>query len=240
MANAWARDRARNFYLVFALMAVAAVGIGFSTTYFIPGPRGGLNIPWIVHVHGWLAMSWVLLLVAQVWLVRSGQSRLHRRIGQAALPLAFAIWASGIATGIWATRRDLPQMGYAAYANTSGTAISLTVFLLLVISAVAMRRRPDWHKRLVLLATVVVLWPAFFRFRHILPEMPRPDILLALLLANTPILIAAIRDKRRFGFVHPAWKWVGSALFVEQTLEFLAFETGVNQAPGEWLYRLLT
>lgn len=240
MANTWARDRARTFYLAFALMAVAAVAIGFSTTYFIPGPRGTLNIPWIVHFHGWTAMAWVLLLVAQVLLVRSGRSRLHRQVGKAALPLAFAIWASGIVTGVWATRRDLPEVGAAAYGNTSGTALSLTVFLLLVISAVAMRRRPDWHKRLMLLATVVVLWPAFFRFRHILPAMPRPDILLALLLANSPILVAAIRDKLRFGQVHPAWKWIGTGVFIEQILEFLAFETGLNRAPGAWLYGLLT
>lgn len=240
MANAWARDRARTFYLAFAIMAVAAVVIGFSTTYFIPGPRGTLGLPWVVHVHGWFAMAWVALLVAQVWLVRSGRSRLHRRVGQGALPIAFGIWASGIATGVWATRRDLPEMGEAAYANTSGTAISLTMFLLLVISAVAMRRRPDWHKRLVLLATVVVLWPAFFRFRHILPTMPRPDILLGLLLADSPILVAAIRDKLRFGQVHPAWKWVGTGVFVEQILESVAFETGLNRAPGAWLYTLLT
>lgn len=240
MASIWARDRARTFYLAFAVTAIAAVLIGFSTTYFIPGPRGTLNIPWIVHLHGWLAMAWVLLLLAQVWLVRSGRSRVHRRLGQAALPLGIAIWVSGIATGVWATRRDLPTLGEAAYSNTSGTAISLTVFLLLVIAAVAMRRRPDWHKRLVLLATVIVLWPAFFRFRHILPAMPRPDIFLGLLLADSPILIAAIRDKLRFGRVHSAWKWVGTGVFVEQIFESLAFETGLNRAPGAWLYGLLT
>lgn len=240
MANEWARDRARIFYLAFAGMAVAAVLIGFSTTYFIPGPRGTLNIPWIVHLHGWTAMAWVGLLLAQVWLVRSGRTRLHRRVGQAALPVAVSVWATGIATGVWATRRDLPEAGNVAFANTSGTAASLSVFLLLVISAVAMRRRPDWHKRLVLLATVVVLWPAFFRFRHILPEMPRPDILLGLLLVNSLILIAAVRDKLRFGRVHPVWKWVGTGVFVEQIVELLAFETGLNRAPGEWLYGLLT
>lgn len=114
------------------------------------------------------------MLVAQVLLVRSGRSRFHRRVGQAALPLAVAIWASGIGAGVWATSRDLPKTGDPAYANTSGTAFSLTAFLLLMIGAVAMRRRPDWHKRLVLLATVVVLWPAFFRFRQSCPKCRVP------------------------------------------------------------------
>lgn len=240
MANAWARDRARDFYLLFGAMALAAILIGFSTTYFLPGARGTLDLPWVVHAHGWLAIGWVLLLIAQVVLVRSSRTRIHRKLGLLALPLALAVWASGIATALWATGRELPTMGYSAYSITAGSTMSLTVFLLLVSVAVAMRRRPDWHKRLILLATIVVLWPAFFRFRHFVPSLPRPDIFLALLLANSPILIAAVRDKLRFGAVHPAWKWVGSAVFIEQVLEFVAFETGANQAPGEWLYRLLT
>lgn len=240
MANAWARDRARDFYLLFGAMALAAILIGFSTTYFLPGMRGTLDIPWIVHAHGWLAIGWVALLIAQVVLVRSSRTRIHRKLGPLGLPLALGIWASGIATALWATGRDLPGSGYAAYAIASGSTMSLTMFLLLASVALAMRRRPDWHKRLILLATVVLLWPAFFRFRHFVPSLPRPDIFLALLLANSPILIAAIRDKLRFGAVHPAWKWVGSAVFIEQVLELVAFETGANQAPGEWLYRLLT
>ena len=240
MANAWARDRARDFYLLFGAMALAAILIGFSTTYFLPGVHGTLNIPSVVHAHGWLAIAWVLLLIAQVLLVRSNRTRIHRKLGMLGLPLAVGIWASGIATALWATARDLPGTGYAAYSITSGSTMSLTIFLLLASIALAMRRQPDWHKRLILLATVVLLWPAFFRFRHFVPSLPRPDIFLALLLANLPILIAAIRDKMRYGVVHPAWKWVGSAVFVEQVLEFIAFETGANQMPGEWLYRLLT
>lgn len=70
--------------------------------------------------------------------------------------------------------------------------------------------------------------------------MPRPDILLGLLLTDSLILVGALRDKLRFGRVHPAWKWVGTAVFIEQILESVAFETGLNRAPGEWLYGLLT
>ena len=240
MANAWARDRARTFYLAFALMAVAAVGIGFSTTYFIPGPRGTLNIPWIVHFHGWTAMAWVLLLVAQVVLVRKGKSRLHRQVGKGAIPLALAVWASGIATGMWVVGRDFAEQGEAAYEPFAGTIISLTMFLALVVAAVLLRRRADWHKRLMLLATIVVLWPAFFRFRHLLPFVPRPDLLLGLLVADLPILIAAVRDRMRWGRVHPAWAFVGSAVFIEQLVETLAFGSGTTMPFGRAAFLLLT
>ena len=240
MANAWARDRARTFYLAFALMAVAAVAIGFSTTYFIPGPRGTLNIPWIVHVHGWTAMAWVFLLVAQVVLVRSGRSRLHRQVGKAAIPLAIGVWGSGIAVGIWVAGRDLPSQGETAYEAFGGTFNSLSLFLSLVIAAVLLRRKPDWHKRLMLLAMIAVLWPAWFRFRHLMPPVSRPDIVFGLLLADLPILVAAVRDRLRWGRVHPVWAYVGSAVFIEQTVETLAFGSGLMIPHGRALYQLLT
>jgi len=239
MATTWGRDRARNFYLAFAAMAVAAVGIGFSTTYFIPGPRGTLNIPWIVHVHGWSAMTWVLFLVAQVALVRSGRARLHRQIGNAAIPLAIAIWASGIAVGVWVVGRDLPTQGDFSYAGLVGTVSSLSIFLALVIAAVLLKRRSDWHKRMMLLATIVVLWPAFFRFRHLMPFVPRPELWLGLFLADLPILLAAWRDHLRWGAVHPVWKWLGSAVFVEQAFELWAFGNQILAPVGRFLYGAL-
>ena len=240
MANVWARDRATTFYPAFAATAVAAVLVGFSTTYFIPGPRGTLNIPWIVHVHGWTAMAWVLLLVAQVMLVRTGRSRTHRRIGKVAIPLAVAIWASGIAVGLWVVGRDMKSQGDFAYAALAGTVTSLTLFLALVIAAVLLRRRPDWHKRLILLATIVVLWPAFFRFRHLMPFVPRPDVTLGLLLTDSLILVAALRDKLRWGRVHPAWLYAGTLVFAEQLAELWAFNSGWFTPPGRALYSALS
>lgn len=111
---------------------------------------------------------------------------LHRRLGQLALPLALLVWASGIATAVWAAQRDLPEQGTAATSSLAGTVSGLSLYLVLVIAAVATRRRPDWHKRLVVLATIQVLWPAFFRLRHLLPSVPYPDVSFALVMARAP------------------------------------------------------
>lgn len=239
MGNVWARDRANWFYLGFGLFALAAVLIGFSTTYFIPMARRSFSAPWVVHLHGATALGWVLLLICQAHLVGRHRTPLHRRIGRAGLPLAVIIWATGIATAAWAARRDLPEIGTAATSNLGGTAIGLSLYLSLVVAAVAMRRRPDWHKRLIMLATIQVLWPAFFRWRHLLPMVPRPEIWLALVLAYFPILIAAARDLWRYGRVHPVWLFVAPALVVEQSIEFAFFDRGVLRQFGQWLYSLL-
>lgn len=95
MASIWASDRAQRFYAGIGLFGLAAIAIGFSTTYFIPVSRGTFAAPTFVHIHGFSAFSWVTLLFAQALLIRGGRTRLHMKIGQAGLPLAIAIWGAG-------------------------------------------------------------------------------------------------------------------------------------------------
>ena len=239
MANPWARDRAATFYIGIAVAALVVVVLGFSTTYLMPMARRSFAAPWYVHVHGGAALGWVLLLIAQSRLVRRNRTPLHRRIGMAAVPLAAIIFASGVATAFWAARRDLPELGSIATSSLGGTVTGLGLYVVLVIAAIVLRRRPDWHKRLIVLATIQLLWPAFFRLRHLLPIVPRPDITLAIILAYSPILIAALRDRRRFGAVHPVWLWVGPAVVIEQSLEFVMFDRPALRQFGQWLYALL-
>ena len=240
MANPWARDRATLFYLGFGLVGLGVIALGFGITYGAPMVRRTFAAPWFVHLHGAAALGWVLLVIAQAQLVRGRRTPFHRRLGQSELPLALLAWSSGIATGHWAAVRDLPQQGTMATSSLGGTVSGLSLYLLLVIAAIAARRRPDWHKRLVMLATIQVLWPAFFRLRHWMPDVPNPDIWFAFVLAYSPILVAAVRDYRRSGAIHPVWLYVAPALVAEQVLEFLWLDQGPHRQFGQWVYALLT
>lgn len=239
MAKMWAKDRATGFYFGFGLVGLAVVALGFGLTYAAPMVRRTYSAPWYVHLHGATALAWVLLVIVQSQLVRNRKTPLHRRIGKAAIPLAILVGVTGIATAVWAATRDLPAQGTAATSSLAGTATGLTLFVMLVIAAVLTRRKPDWHKRLVMLATIQVLWPAFFRLRHWLPSVPDPDIWFAFVLAYSPILIAGVRDLRRFGRVHPVWLYVGPTLVLEQSLEFILFDRQPMRTLGQWLYTLL-
>lgn len=239
MANPWARDRATPFYFGFGLIGLAVVALGFGVTYALPMARRTFSAPWFVHLHGAAALTWVLMFIAQARLVRTRRTPLHRRLGQVALPLALLVWMSGIATAHWAATRDLPAQGSGATSSFGGTVTGLSLYLLLVVAAVAMRRKPDWHKRLVMLATIQVLWPAWFRLRHLLPMVPDPDVWFAFVCAYSPILVAAVRDLLRSGKVHPVWLYVGPALVLEQSVEFLLFDRPPLRGIGQWLYQAL-
>lgn len=237
MVNVWARDRATAFYIGLGVTGLAAVAIGFSTTYFFPMARRSFSAPPIVHIHGALCLAWVSLFIAQGLLVRGRRTPIHRHIGLLALPIALGIFVSGVAVALWAARRDLPTLGHTATSSIIGTVTALTIFVAFVAFAVTLRRRPDWHKRLMLLATIALLWPAVFRFRHLLPFVPQPEIWFAIALADLPILIAAVRDRFVYGKIHPVWAIFGTALVIEQSFEAIAFDSPAWRAVGEWFFQ---
>ena len=218
----WARDSASRFYRLCALAALAVAAIGFFLTYLRPMAAGTFIGPRLAHVHGALLVAWLLLAVAQAFLVRK-RLRFHRKLGWAALALAPAIALSTALIGAEAARRDIAGQVSPGADTVVGTITTPLVFAALVAAALLTRKKPQWHKRLMLMATAVILWPAWFRWRHFLPEMPRPDFWLGVVLADLPIAIAAIRDRMRFGAVHPAYLVVGPAIVAEQIAEVLSF-----------------
>jgi hypothetical protein len=70
--------------------------------------------------------------------------------------------------------------------------------------------------------------------------VPNPDISFAIVLAYLPILVAALRDRRRYGSIHPVWLWAGPALVIEQSLEFALFDHPALRPFGQSLYAALT
>jgi hypothetical protein len=239
-ANAWLGDRNTAFYLAMAWLAAAAALAGFSTTWFFPMAGGTFHGPAVAYVHGLLFFSWIALLIVQVSLVRRRNLRLHKRLGLLALPLAPAMAVSCTLMGLYAVERDLAAgAGDIAYAQLIGVLMSMLIFLAFVAIALALRRRPDWHKRMMLLATIAILWPAWFRFRHFLTWVPRPDIVLAIVLADSLILLAIVRDALKFRRVHPAWLIFGLGLIAEHVAELLLYDTPAWRATARALYSAL-
>src|SRR5262245_44957976 len=76
-------SRDRRFYTGVAIAGLVIVFAGFSRTFYLKTLTGTPALPPIVHVHGLVFSAWMLLFVAQTWLVASGNTRTHRRLGVA-------------------------------------------------------------------------------------------------------------------------------------------------------------
>lgn len=195
---------------------------GFSTTFFIPLARGSFSAPPVVHIHGVLLFGWLLLFIVQASLIQRRGFLAHRRLGVIGAALCVAIVVSGVLVGLYATRRDLAAGGddfvLGQFVNIL---IEMFLFGSLVAAAMVWRRDSESHKRLLLLATISALAPAWLRMRHLLPGVPHPFVTFSLL-ADSLLLVAIARDWIALRRVHPVYIWVGGAMVTIHMVELLA------------------
>lgn len=239
MSASWRGDRG-VFFVAMAWLALAIALAGFSTTYILPMAAGDFFAPAILHVHGALFLSWLLLLITQASLARAGLTFIHIKLGWVGPPLAMAMAITGVGAGLFAVHRDLDLgAGDAAYSTLPGVLTAMAAFAIFVATAIGLRSMPDWHKRLMLLATIAILWPAWFRLRHLMPWMPRPDIWLGFVAADSLILIAMVRDQLAIGRVHNAYWIFGVALIALHLAEVALFGAPQWAALSKALYQLI-
>jgi MFS family permease len=159
----------RWFFTGMAIAVVATVVAGFTPTYYLKPLFGTPALPLSIHVHGALFTAWVLLFVAQTSLVAANRTNLHRRLGVAGALLAVTMVVSGAALAIESARMARPALGVLARSLPLFVLViplaSVVVFTILVGLGLYYRRRPDAHKRLMLLATLALLPPALARIR---------------------------------------------------------------------------
>lgn len=224
-----------TFFLCMAYAFLVIAVVGFSTTFFVPLAKGAFRAPPVIYVHGVLLFGWLLFFIAQATLIRKRRFLTHRQLGIAGVVLSVGIVISGVLVGLHATRRDLAAGGddfvLGQFVNIL---IEMFLFGALVAAAIAFRRQGESHKRLLLLATISALAPAWLRLRHLLPGVPEPFVTFSLL-ADSLLLVAIARDWISLKRVHPVYIWVGGTMVLVHVVELLA----ITSAPWLRLSRFL-
>ena len=207
---------------------------GFAPTYFLKTAYGAPELPLLLHVHGMLFTAWVLLFVAQVSLVATGRTRVHRRLGVISLGLVPAMLVAGfLAAARSAHNGFTPPGGPPPLVFLVIPIGALVVFASLFGAAMIYRRQSDTHKRLMLLATISLLTPALARLWFVRGGGPP----LALGLTDLFVLACLVYDWTTRGRVHPAFVW-GSAFFLaSQPLRIAVGHTDAWLAFAGWLAR---
>jgi hypothetical protein len=219
------RQRSRA-YLGFAVVVLATAVLGFFTTFLRPVWRGDFDGPLLAHVHGVLLAAWIVVFLAQALLIRARRVAVHRTLGWAGVALVPLVALSTMAMGVFAMHRDQAAgLGELATSLLVGSFTSPLIFAGLVAAAALQRRKPEVHKRLMLLALFAITWPAFFRIRHYFPDVPRPEIWFALVLPQVLLVVAMLLDKLRDGRVHRVYWTVGMAFLAEAILETWLFDS---------------
>ncbi|MDO7843531.1 hypothetical protein [Sphingomonas immobilis] len=210
------RTVGRPFYLVMSLAMAAVIVGGFSTT--VPEDfthRPGL--PLLLHVHGAVFTLWVLVFVAQPAFIARGSVALHRKIGWVGAALAAAMLVMGVAATLFAIRYGFVPSFFPKPIFLVMNLIGILVFAGLVAGGIVLRKRAEWHKRLMLCATVSILGPGLGR---LLPMgsfgAAAPLVMfgaIALFAFAGPVADIVVRRR-----IHPAYYWGVSAILLSMVL----------------------
>ena len=160
---------ASKFYLGLALAISATVYWGFYYTYFGPVIGGQYpEVPLAIHVHGWSFFLWFLLFPLQAWLMSSGHRRVHFVLGGASIALAAVMIFSGLLVASVRVEQGLSAVDpdeFTEFWKRFGMIIfySLVLFTGFYVAALAKRKQPEAHKRLMVMASASAIPAAVFR-----------------------------------------------------------------------------
>lgn len=228
------RLRQDRFFAVMSVIIALTVFAGFSRTYFLKGYFGTKALTPFFHLHGLVFTSWIVLFAVQSALVKAGRTDIHRRLGVAGAFLAPVMVVIGVMAAIDSARRGFtPPNGPPPLVFFVIPLTDLVVFSTLIGAGMWLRRRPQDHKRLMLLATLSILTPAIARLPGVAAAGPPAFLGLTDLL----IVICMVYDKFAHGRVHRAFLWGGLFIIISQPLRFLIAQTDLWLTFARWATR---
>jgi hypothetical protein len=218
----------RVFYSGMAIGLALTVLVGFGPTYYTKlfgdAPMATLSggpMTALVHVHGVLFTTWVLLFIVQTALVAQHKVAIHRRLGIAGALLAASMVAVGTLTALKMASRGSAPGGLDPIAFTMIPLSDMFFFAAFVATALLMRANREAHKRLMLLAYLSILVAAVARLPGVLALGP----LAFFWLTFSVILVGIIYDLVSRHRVHPVYIWGGGSLVLSVPLRLAVSRT---------------
>lgn len=152
----------RNFLLLMVALIWLGILMGF-VPEIVHRVEVHRAFPTVVYFHGAVFVGWLCLLTIQVLLVRFRRVDLHRELGMAGVALYGAMVVLGLTTSVVVDHYQLatPQRDPAFL---SVQLADMLAFSVLGGAAIALRKTPDAHKRLLLLATICISDAGFSRW----------------------------------------------------------------------------
>jgi hypothetical protein len=201
----------RIFFAVMILVLWATVLFGFSKTYFLAGMVRAPLPNLLIHVHGAAFSLWMVLLLVQTTLITTGNIKIHRKLGMAGFFLALAMVALGLFAAVDALRRHSGPLGLEPRVFFVIPISAILCFAVLVFAAYYWRGRQEYHKRLILIATIALMDAAVGRWPiAVLQEHPPTQDLVILAF----LLIIVAFDLVQLHRISKATLWASLGLIV--------------------------
>jgi hypothetical protein len=218
------------------LMGIIAV-VGFWATYFGPFVRGTIEQPPIIHLHAGVFVGWLLLFVAQAMLAATGRLSWHLSLGRIGIGYGVLLIIVGVFTGV-SRSGDRLRAGQDGAGLLFSALADMVVFAAFFAAAIAFRRKPQVHRRLMIVAATMLLVAATGRMSSFLPDPPwRQPLRLAIWFS--PVFLAMAHDFRKQRLVHPVYVMGLAAFLIRVYSRELVVGTEAWSAFTQWATSLL-
>lgn len=148
------------FFYYFSGILLITVIFAFGMNILLKNYHLNSNMTLIV-IHGISMLLWYFILFWQTRQIRINNIKAHKQLGLMTIVLAIAIVISGIMIAISNFKGEGEAL--TLFGNFSG----MFVFGVLYVLALINRKKPDIHKRFMIVASVAMLSPALVRILRI-------------------------------------------------------------------------
>ena len=230
------RRRERWFYIAMSIAAVITVFAGFAPTYYLRPYFNTAPLMPLLHLHGLVFTSWLVLFLVQTTLVAAHRTDIHRRLGILGGVIASFMIVLGTTTAvIRASQGATPVPGVSPLSFLAVPLGDMLVFAILVGTGFYFRRRPDVHKRLMLLATISILAAAIARLPFAIMQAGPPAFFG---FTDVFVLACIFYDLITLRRVHRATALAAVLIIASQPLRLMLAGTHVWLAFAGWLTNL--
>ena len=208
----------QSFYFLMSLLVAVVVAYGFGFTVnsrFIhpPSPR-----PMVLYFHAIVFTGWVVFFIVQSALIKTRNVKLQRQLGWFGLAMGIAIPVVGIATSIAMGRLRMREGRSDVAQFLIIPFFDMLAFTVAFGLAFYWRKKPEFHRRLILIATCSLTAAAFGRFPSFL--VPHNWFYAGV---DVLILLGVVRDLVVSKRIHPVYLYGLPLLIFGQTTAVYAF-----------------
>ena len=207
-----------SFYFVMSLVVALVVVYGFSRTINAGLIHPPSRRPLALYFHAVIFSVWVLFFILQSALIRTRNVKLHRQLGWLGLALGVSIPIIGIVTTIAMTRLRMQEGRVDAAQFMVVPLFDMASFTVAFALAFLNRKRPEFHRRLMLIATCSLTAAAFGRFPNAL--MPQHWFYAGV---DALIFVGLVRDLLVRKCVHPVYLFGLPILAAGQTVAIFMY-----------------
>jgi hypothetical protein len=184
-------------------------------------------------------MGWIGIVMFQSYLAMTGRTALHIKVGKIGMAYGAGLVVSGLWLSLFRFSQRIAEVGVdGVRGGFLVPLVDMSTFGIFLGGAWLTRKRPEYHRRFILLATNTILIAAVGRLFGGTGSVAARDVIPFLLVWLSPLWLAMAWDGLRHRIVHSVYLF-GAFLLIALRYRQILRETDAWMAISRWIMERL-